>query len=233
VNYGITLKSPPRFGDIPPLTRHATWAVDVSWSYLKGHIDNHSQSFAIDFEPDFQRGHVWSPHKQVAFVEFMLRGGDSARNLYFNCPGWQRLSNVGPYVIVDGKQRLTAALAFLDDKVPVFGGHLFSHFKDGMRLVRPSFRWHVNDLETRAEVLQWYLDLNTGGVVHTADEIDKVKQLLKKERGETVDEVVQRGEDDMEMVVCGSYGCTQLKRKNDVFCRDCAEEYGEDPDAFK
>ena len=41
-----------------------------------------------------------------------------------------------------------------------------------------SFKVHVNNLKTRAEVLQWYLDLNTGGVVHTDEEIEKVKQLL-------------------------------------------------------
>jgi len=42
---------------------------------------------------------------------------------------------------------------------------------------------NVNDLQTRAEVLQWYIDFNSGGVVHTAEEIARVKALLEKESG--------------------------------------------------
>jgi hypothetical protein len=40
----------------------------------------------------------------------------------------------------------------------------------------------VNDLKTKAEVLQWYLDINSGGVVHTETELEKVKRLLTKEK---------------------------------------------------
>ena len=40
------------------------------------------------------------------------------------------------------------------------------------------FRWHVNDLSTYSEVLQWYLDLNSGGTVHTEEELNRVQQLL-------------------------------------------------------
>jgi hypothetical protein len=176
MTYGITLKSPPRFRDVPQFTKDAPYAVDVDWGYLKHHINSQDN---LDLDPDFQRGHVWSPEKQVAFVEFALRGGTSARNLYFNCPGFG-LGRRGGYVLVDGKQRLTAALDFLADKVQVFGGYTFSDFTDKLRMTGPSFRWHVNDLKTRAEVLQWYLDLNTGGVVHTTKEIEKVKRLLAK-----------------------------------------------------
>jgi hypothetical protein len=39
----------------------------------------------------------------------------------------------------------------------------------------------VNELKTRREVLQWYLDLNAGGVVHTTKEIERVRELLAKE----------------------------------------------------
>lgn len=36
-----------------------------------------------------------------------------------------------------------------------------------------------------------------------------------------------------DMVICDSYGCQNMKRRNAVFCPDCAEEYKLDPDAFK
>lgn len=83
---------------------------------------------------------------------------------------------------MDGKQRLTAALAFLNDEIEVFGGHKYSDFGDRLDMMVVRFRWNVNDLKTKAEVLQWYLDLNTGGVVHTNDEIEKVRRMLAKEQ---------------------------------------------------
>jgi hypothetical protein len=48
-------------------------------------------------------------------------------------------------------------------------------------MIRHTFDFIVNDLRTRKEVLQWYLDLNTGGTIHTSDEIEKVKRLLAAE----------------------------------------------------
>lgn len=36
-----------------------------------------------------------------------------------------------------------------------------------------------------------------------------------------------------DMVICDSYGCQNMKRRDAVFCPDCAEEYKLDPDAFK
>jgi len=39
----------------------------------------------------------------------------------------------------------------------------------------------MNDLKTRAEVLQWYIEFNAGGTPHTEAEINRVRELLKKE----------------------------------------------------
>lgn len=183
MSYHIKLKKPPRFRDVPQFTRKPTYQVDIPWDMLVEYLAKEdSIGPGIDRDPDFQRGHVWDEEKQRLFVEFVLQGGESARNLYFNCPGFSQ-GNLGNYVLVDGKQRLTAALAFLNDELEVFGGWRFSDFTDRMDIMQVRFRWHVNDLKTRAEVLQWYLDLNTGGVVHTTEEIEKVRRLLAKEQG--------------------------------------------------
>ena len=41
--------------------------------------------------------------------------------------------------------------------------------------------FNVNNLKTKAEVLVWYIEFNTGGTVHTEEEINKVKMLLENE----------------------------------------------------
>jgi len=42
-------------------------------------------------------------------------------------------------------------------------------------------KFNVNDLQTRGEVLQWYIEMNSGGVVHSDEEIKRVKKLLEQE----------------------------------------------------
>lgn len=170
-----------KFSDVPQFTRSASWAVDVSWRYLETH---YAQQLAegLDVDPDFQRGHVWTPEQQVRYVEFIMRGGQTGRDILTNHPNWQTGDpHKGPYVLVDGKQRLTAVLGFLRDEVLAFG-YRFSEYQDKAHMrFKLGFKWHVNDLKTRAEVLKWYLDLNTGGTVHTDDEIRRVQQLLAEE----------------------------------------------------
>lgn len=178
----------PRFQDVPQFTRGATYAVDISWPYLKSWLaDILVEQKSVDMDPDFQRGHVWTREQQVRYVEFILRGGSSGKDIQCNCPGWEGVGAQGPYVLVDGKQRLTAVLAFLDNEFAVFEGlpygGFYRDFADKPNIMTAKFRWHVNNLSTRAEVLQWYLDLNTGGTVHAADEITRVRTLLEAERG--------------------------------------------------
>jgi hypothetical protein len=86
----------------------------------------------------------------------------------------------GEMVIVDGKQRLTALLKFLDNDLKVFGGYTLNQI-DNLFLNAFDIEIAVNTLQTRKEVLTWYLELNAGGTDHTQTEIQHVKDLLDKE----------------------------------------------------
>ena len=84
-------------------------------------------------------------------------------------------------IIVDGKQRVEAVLGFLHDEVKAYG-HYKSEYTDKMRHITSGFSVYVADLQSREDVLRWYLDMNTGGTIHTNDEVEKVKELLKNEK---------------------------------------------------
>lgn len=165
-----------RFRDIPQFTRSAGYSVDVSWDYLPSHYLNYVQDYGLDVSPDFQRDYVWTAEQKVRYVEYILQGGMSGKDIYFNAPGW-RHGETGHFVLVDGKQRLDAVLAFLNNEFPIFGGAYRRDFEDNPGMLIASFKFHVNDLKTRAEVLQWYIDLNAGGTIHTPDEINRVRAL--------------------------------------------------------
>lgn len=172
-----------KFSDIPSFTHNPSYRINVGWKYLQSTLDrwqSRNDKFPLDLNPDFQREHVWTLEQQIAYIEYALKGGKSGRELYFNCVGWQGKYD-GEFVIVDGKQRLHAVMQFLDNKVPVFGGYYFKDIS-GHLPTTAEFIFCVNDLPTRKEVLQWYLEMNTGGTPHSKEEIEKVKLMLDSEK---------------------------------------------------
>lgn len=168
----------PTFADIPQYTQDGNHRTTVPFDHLLYHVDRLTAQYGLVMNPDFQRGHVWEEWRQIAFVEHMLRGGVGSDEIRFNHTEWMR-SFEGEFVLVDGLQRLTACLKFLRNKIPAFG-YLYYKYSDNLP-VRLSLTFRINDLRTRAEVLQWYLELNSGGIAHTQEELNRVRDLLNNE----------------------------------------------------
>jgi len=160
--------------------------VHIGFDFVEHWIEDQTDrgvNQTIDLNPDFQRGHVWTQEQQIAFIEFCLKEGQGSRNIYFNHPQWQHTYK-GTMVLVDGKQRLEAVRTFMRNELPVFGGYKLNDFDDPKRVGRSNgafLQFYVNTLQTRAELLEWYLSINSGGVVHTTAELEKVRQLLALE----------------------------------------------------
>lgn len=166
-----------KFADIPKFTRDADYKVNVSLDALLPWLIS-QEDLDLQINPDFQRGHVWSEEQEIAYIEYFLRGGTSGLDLYFNMPGWLTTFK-GDYVCVDGLQRITAALRFINNKIPVFGYYV-NEFEDKLFVSHESFIVHINNLQTRKEVLTWYLEINSAGVAHTEVELDKIRELIQE-----------------------------------------------------
>ena len=152
---------------------------DIPLKYFVAKIDEFIREDNLDVNPDFQRGRVWTTKQQELFCEFVLRRGLTPR-LLFNHPGWLTDFS-GQMVCVDGLQRITALQLMLSNRLRVFGSWL-SAFDDQDKFLRSiSIPIGIKMLQSRAEVLQWYLQVNSTGTPHTIDEIDRVKKLLEKE----------------------------------------------------
>lgn len=120
----------------------------------------------FELNPDFQRGHVWTPSQQVSFVESFIRGMTAGRVL-FNCPGWVNSARVdgdiqaNRFQCIDGLQRLTALRKFMSDEILVFSGFRASDLRgspfDPWRL---GYRLQVGiyEFQSRADLLRFYLD---------------------------------------------------------------------------
>ncbi len=168
-----------KFKHIKQLTR-GRYTCDVMWSDLEEKLGNWtSRTPKLDLDPEFQRGHVWTEKQQRAYVEFCLQGGTGSNIIRFNCAGWQN-DYRGPFVLVDGKQRLEAVRRFLRNEIDAFG-YLYKEFEDRLPF-DVGFVFQIADLKRYEDVLCWYLEINTGGVVHTEEELSKVVAMLSKER---------------------------------------------------
>ena len=183
------MKRYTRFRDIPQYIQDGNYVIDCGLDYLErglysfympGAHGNDPPGVEKGFElpvPDFQRAHVWTTRQREAFVIHLLKGGDGGI-IRFNASNWPQVTEDHPLEVVDGLQRLTACLMFVQDKLRVYGS-LFSEYEDRIRTVSCRLKLQVNNLRTRREVLNWYLQLNAGGTPHTKKELDRVRDMLE------------------------------------------------------
>ena len=167
------------FQDIPTFPSNH-YEVDVEWGGLERTIQKHIEEDALDLLPRFQRGHVWTEAQQVAYVEAMLQNSEVSRLIIFNHTTWNTLSGnrEKSMTIVDGLQRLEAVRKFMRGELRVFG-LLVGEFSGRLRMTNARFQMRVLSLPTEAAVIRLYLALNGGGTPHSAEELDRVRALLR------------------------------------------------------
>lgn len=162
-------------------------------------VDFHLARFAKNYggcelNPDFQRGVVWTEEQQIKYVEAFIRGaiGDTARTITFNCPLYQRDKvdedcDLEGFVVVDGLQRLTAVIRFMNGEFTIFndvfeGGankDTFNGTKYSLKS-HTGLRFNILNMQHKHELLSYYLAFNDGGVVHSREEIDRVTLMRNK-----------------------------------------------------
>lgn len=156
------------------------YQINVSLDHLPFQIERYIQTYNLEVSPDFQRHYVWNEEQRIRYMEYLFRGGISGKDFYFNCPYWPS-GTKAQMVLVDGQQRLRTIFMFLDNEVPIFNGHYFKDFEDGEILLRGTdVIFRINNLTNKKDVLQWYIDLNAGGTVHTNEDIEKVYKLMEE-----------------------------------------------------
>lgn len=142
----------------------------------------------VELDPDFQRGHVWSEDQQTKFIESMLRNtvGESSLTIHFNNPyyrGDQPKNTDLPngFQCIDGLQRLTAILKYLDGKVYPFGydiNFFNSQYEYSSKYLHVYMA--IYSYEKKKDLLEHYLAINNGGTVHSQEELNRVKGMINE-----------------------------------------------------
>lgn len=171
-----------KFTDIPQLlTNKANYKVDVGFKYFSKTINQYVEEYGLILNPEFQRGHVWTEEQQEKYIEYVLKGGTSGKEIFFNKPSWhcKAKTEYDDFVCVDGLQRITAIMKFRSNDLKVFGLY-YDEFEGDPREVTTRISIRINDLQNEKDVLQWYIEMNEGGTPHTKEEIQKVKDMVSK-----------------------------------------------------
>lgn len=189
----------PSYRDIDQYYHPGDSGVDIGWAYLEEWVQRET-ALGLELEPDFQRGHVWTDAQRSAYLEQVLRHGMVNTIVYVNRGPWgwrkpndsilhlgqpplgQPLSWEGEihHVLVDGLQRITAVRMFMANQIAVMGA-LRSEWEGALPL-HARLRFVIGNLRTRADVLRWYLSLNSTGVIHSQAELDRVREMLNDPR---------------------------------------------------
>ncbi|MBG9693264.1 hypothetical protein ABD91_21240 [Lysinibacillus sphaericus] len=170
-----------RFSEIEPFIRDGSYEIDVFLDTLELTLDGFRKTYNLELNPDFQRSVVWTEQQQIDYLEFFFRGGRTARTIYFNSPAFgtgERGDLDETILCVDGLQRITSFLRFINNEIPIFGTY-YRDFKDSPRITQ-KLTFNINALKYRSEVLEWYLKFNSGGTVHTQEELERVRILLEE-----------------------------------------------------
>ncbi len=125
--------------------------------------------------PPFQRdNNKWTREQQIRFVENVCAGFRTTLMLY------TLKEDEGLYEqvqILDGLQRLTALLAFIENQFPIFDEFYFRDIDARLALgtVRPQVR--IYTFETEADAVKFYIEMNRD-ITHSADDIYRAEQYL-------------------------------------------------------
>jgi hypothetical protein len=142
-----------------------------------------TEAWNIDTNPPYQRGHVWTNDQRSAFLGHWLQGGAVPTLWIWEPPLAKEAAGLARPELIDGKQRLSALLMW-------WHGEISANVDGRMIIVGDTdkrFRFHhaihltFVRLDSRADVLRFYLRLNGGGTPHSPDELARVRALLDEE----------------------------------------------------
>ena len=143
-------------------------------------------SYGVDLDPEYQRGNVWTPEQKVALIDSIFHNVDIGKFAIIKRP-WGPNKNVPItqklYEMLDGKQRLTALVEFFTGQFSYKGKYYFElHPRDQSHFTRYSVSWAETADLTKEQKYRYFLKLNTTGTPVDPKHMEKVADMLAKER---------------------------------------------------
>lgn len=136
----------------------------------------------VDFEPDYQRGLVWTEKDRELLLESIFMRADIGKFVFRVRPTADVVRDGLNYEILDGKQRLVTVRDFYLNRFP-YKGIYFNELSNVDRRTFLGTNVSIADLEgcTRNQILQVFIRLNRGGRPVSDEVIQRAKEMLGNE----------------------------------------------------
>lgn len=136
-----------------------------SYSHPISDIRDWNRNNRLELRPDFQRNEVWSIAAQIMLIDTIMQGIPIPK-IYI-----KSVMNEGKTyrVVIDGQQRLTAILKFVENELPlkkpysgVYSGKVFEELPDDIQNEILRYKIDINEIfnPTEAEIRDLYSRVN-------------------------------------------------------------------------
>lgn len=136
--------------------------------------------FGVDFDPEYQRGYVWSPEDKELLIDSVFRNIDIGKFVFVKVPDdeWSRRQVL--YEILDGKQRLSTFIEFYENRI-TYKGKYFNELSgtDKGVFLRHSVSFAEIDSADKKTILKHFLMLNRTGKAMDEIHLQKVEEMLR------------------------------------------------------
>lgn len=158
---------------------------DVRLYFSNFHIESliHKHyHFGIDFNPDYQRGYVWTQEDKELLLDSVFKNIDIGKFVFIRLSDSEWMERNFGYEILDGKQRLSTLIEFYENKLAYRG----KYFNDLSGKDKEVFKNHmvsvaeVNEIDKKT-VLKYFLMLNRTGKAMDETHLKAVEDMLKQQ----------------------------------------------------
>lgn len=137
--------------------------------------------FGVDFNPDYQRGYVWTQEDKELLLDSIFKNIDIGKFVFIRLSDAEWMKRNFGYEILDGKQRLSTLIEFYENKLSYKG----KYFNDLSGKDKGVFRNHmvsvaeVNETDKKT-VLKYFLMLNRTGKAMDETHLKAVEDMLSE-----------------------------------------------------
>lgn len=136
-------------------------------------------SFGVNFEPEYQRGYVWSLEDKIDLIDSIFNNIEIGKFAFIVYDSKKCAETGLSYEILDGKQRLSTLCEFYEGRF-TYHGYTFSELSETDRRHIKSYPVSVAELgnATEKQILEYFIKLNTNGRVMDQEHLNKVRAML-------------------------------------------------------
>lgn len=138
--------------------------------------------FGVDFDPEYQRGYVWTDKDKELLLDSIFNNIDIGKFVFIHLDDREWSERGVGYEILDGKQRLSTLIEYYENRFPYHG----KYYNDLSGYDKYRFKsHHVSVADVRESdkktILKYFLMLNRTGKVMDEDHLAMIEKMLEVE----------------------------------------------------